>query len=56
MAFMTLSELKEMINKLTSYIKNAQTRIQKLYYEDAMKNLVKAIEIIESEENNNNVR
>ena len=50
---MTLFELKEMVNKLTLYIKTAQTRIQKLYYEEAMKNLVKAIEAIESEENNN---
>lgn len=53
MAFMTLFELKEMVNKLSLYIKNAQTRIQKLYYENAMKNLVKIIETLESEENNN---
>lgn len=53
MAFITLFELKEMVNKLALYIKTAQTRIQKLYYEDAMKNLVKVIEILESEENNN---
>jgi hypothetical protein len=53
MAFMTLFELKEMVNKLSLYIKTAQTRTQKLYYEDTMKNLVKVIESIESEENNN---
>ena len=49
MAFLTLFELKEMVNKLSLYIKNAQTRIQRLYYEDALKNLVKVIETLEAE-------
>ena len=49
MAFLTLFELKEMVNKLSLYIKNAQTRIQRLYYEDALKNLVQLIETMEAE-------
>ena len=49
MAFLTLFELKEMVNKLSLYIKGAKTKIQRLYYEDAMKNLVKVIETIEAE-------
>lgn len=49
MAFLTLFELKEMVNKLCLYIKNAKTRIQRLYYEDALKNLLKVIETMEAE-------
>ena len=49
MAFLTLFELKEMVNKLSLYIKSAQTRIQRLYYEDALKNLVQLIETMEAE-------
>jgi hypothetical protein len=49
MAFLTLFELKEMVNKLSLYIKNAQSRIQRLYYEDALKNLIKIIETMEAE-------
>jgi hypothetical protein len=51
MAFMTLFELKEMVNKLTLYIKNAKTRIQRMYYEEALKNLIKLIETMEAEIN-----
>lgn len=51
MAFMTLFELKEMVNKLSLYIKNAKTRIQCMYYEDALKNLTKLIETMEGESN-----
>ena len=50
MAFLTLFELKEMVNKLSLYIKNAQTRIQRLYYEDALKNLLQIIETMEVEQ------
>lgn len=49
MGFMTLFELKEMVNKLTLYVKSAKTRIQRMYYEDALKNLTKLIETMEAE-------
>ncbi len=39
MAFMIIPEIKEMINKLQLYIKSAQTRVQRRYYENALKDL-----------------
>ena len=39
MAFMIIPEIKEMINKLQLYIKSAKNRVQKLYYEKALRDL-----------------
>ena len=49
MAFLIIPEIKEMINKLSLYAKSAKTKIQKRYYESAIKDLQKTLEILEEE-------
>lgn len=50
MAFLIIPEIKEMINKLSLYAKSANTKIQKRYYENALKDLQKTLETLEAEQ------
>lgn len=49
MAFLIIPEIKEMINKLSLYAKSAKNNIQRRYYESALKDLQKTLEILEEE-------
>lgn len=49
MAFLIIPEILEMINKLSLYLKSAENKIQKRYYENAIKDLQKTLEILEAE-------
>ena len=50
MAFLIIPEIKEMINKLSLYMKTAKTNIQRRYYENALKDLQKTLETLEAEQ------
>lgn len=50
MAFLIIPEIKEMINKLSLYVKTARTNIQRRYYENALKDLQKTLETLEAEQ------
>ena len=49
MAFLIIPEILEMINKLSLYLKSAENKIQKRYYENAIKDLKKTLELLEEE-------
>lgn len=50
MSFLIIPEILEMINKLECYIRTAQTRVQKKYYENALSDLQKLLETMRKEE------
>lgn len=51
MAFPTMAELIEMVGELSRRIKTANSRIQRLYYENALKDLLQTIETMRDNQN-----
>ena len=49
MAFLVIPEILEMINKLECYIRTAQSRVQKRYFEMALRDLQKLLETMREE-------
>ena len=50
MAFLIIPEILEMMNKLTCYIRKAESKIQKKYYNNALNDLQKLLETMREEQ------
>ena len=50
MAFLIIPEILEMINKLSYYLKQTESNIQRKYYQNALKDLQKLLEVMRNEQ------
>lgn len=50
MGFLIIPEILEMINKLSYYLKKTESNIQRKYYQNALKDLQKLLEVMRKEQ------
>lgn len=50
MGFLIVPEILEMINKLSYYLKKTESKIQQKYYQNALKDLQKLLEVMRKEQ------
>ena len=50
MGFLIVPEILEMINKLSYYLKKTESKIQQRYYQNALKDLQKLLEVMRKEQ------